>query len=60
MSQLESILRESKLHFHRLDDFADPFEGSVPETVAKRRSEYAENRSMEELDEAINKRVAKG
>jgi hypothetical protein len=56
LDYLKSILKKSKLHFHRIDDFEDPFEGSIPAIVAEVRRQIAES-DMVKLEKEINKQM---
>ncbi|WP_135667344.1 hypothetical protein [Halorhabdus rudnickae] len=61
-SKLMWILSQGKLHFHRGDLFDDPFEGTLPEIVAKARKQayiedYDSPETMEEIHAETTKQI---
>lgn len=58
LDRLKETLERSTLHLHRIDDFEDPFEGSIPDVVARVRKQRAKPRIVR-LDRAINKAIRK-
>ena len=54
--RFKQLLKEESLHFHRIDDFADPFEGSIPKLVDDIRETHATEREAR-VDQALNRRL---
>lgn len=55
-SQFKKSANQDYLHFHRIDDFQDPFEGSIPGLVYQYREQHASDLEKR-VDKALNKRL---
>lgn len=54
--RFKQFANEDYLHFHRIDGFQDPFEGSIPSLVHDYREKHADE-FEKRVDRALNKRL---
>lgn len=54
--RFKQLIKSGSLHFHRIDDFKDPFEGSIPKLVDDIRERNTSEKGAR-VDKVLNKRI---